>query len=376
MSSTEKKRKFIIDVLYVALILAIGYLLLRYALPLLSPFVVAFVIAYLLRRPIRFLARTLHMPKSLVAVLLVLLTYGLIGLVLVLAGIRVTATIGSLVDQIPAFYSSYVLPTLTSVTVWLEELLAGADPMVLNALDEIQNQLIQMLGQLVSSVSVWLTSFVSSTAVSLPGLFIRILLMVISSFFVAIDYEKIVRFVLGVLHGRTRELVLQVKTYVVGTLFVCIWSYALIMFITFTELAIGLWIIGVERSTLIAMLIAIFDILPVLGTGGIMIPWSVLSLLGGDLTRGLSLLVLYLVITVIRNIIEPKIVGKQIGLHPVLTLMSMFVGTNLFGVVGLFGLPILLSLLRYLNEAGTISLYTVSKPDASAQDPAEPGGHP
>ena len=376
MSSTEKKRKFIIDVLYVALILAIGYLLLRYALPLLSPFVVAFVIAYLLRRPIRFLARTLHMPKSLVAVLLVLLTYGLIGLVLVLAGIRVTATIGSLVDQIPAFYSSYVLPTLTSVTVWLEELLAGADPMVLNALDEIQNQLIQMLGQLVSSVSVWLTSFVSSTAVSLPGLFIRILLMVISSFFVAIDYEKIVRFVLGVLHGRTRELVLQVKTYVVGTLFVCIWSYALIMFITFTELAIGLWIIGVERSTLIAMLIAIFDILPVLGTGGIMIPWSVLSLLGGDLTRGLSLLVLYLVITVIRNIIEPRIVGKQIGLHPVLTLMSMFVGTNLFGVVGLFGLPILLSLLRYLNEAGTISLYTVSKPDASAQDPAEPGGHP
>ena len=68
--------------------------------------------------------------------------------------------------------------------------------------------------------------------------------------------------------------------------------------------------------------------------------------------------------------------GKQIGLHPVLTLMSMFVGTNLFGVVGLFGLPILLSLLRYLNEAGTISLYTVSKPVASAQDPAEPGGHP
>ena len=112
--------------------------------------------------------------------------------------------------------------------------------------------------------------------------------------------------------------------------------------------------------TLVALLIAIFDILPVLGTGGIMIPWAVLSLLGGEITRGLSLLALYLIVTVIRNIIEPKIVGKQIGLHPVLTLMSMFVGTTLFGVVGLFGLPILLSLLRYLNEQGTISLYTVS----------------
>ena len=143
MSTTEKKRKFIIDVLYVALILAIGYLVLQYALPLLAPFVVAFVVAYLLRRPIRFLARILHVPKSLVAVLLVLLTYGLVGFVLTLAGIRVTATIGELVDQIPGFYSSYVLPTLSSLTIWLEDLLAGADPMVLSALNEMQNQLIQ-----------------------------------------------------------------------------------------------------------------------------------------------------------------------------------------------------------------------------------------
>lgn len=371
---TEKKRKFIIDVSYLVFILAIGYVLIRYALPLLAPFVIAFVIAYLLRRPIRFLARVLHLPKSLVAVLLVILTYGVVGLVVALFGIRITASIGALVDQIPTFYTAYLVPTLTSFSHWLEELLAGADPMVLTALEETQNQLIQMLGQLVSSVSVWLTTWVSSTAVSLPGLFIRLLLMVISTFFFAIDYEKITRFVLGVLHGRTQEIVLQIKAYVVGTLFVCIWSYALIMFITFTELAIGLWIIGVERSTLVALLIAIFDILPVLGTGGIMIPWSILSLLSGNLSRGLSLLVLYVIITVIRNIIEPKIVGKQIGLHPVLTLMSMYVGTNLFGVVGLFGLPILLSLLRYLNETGTISLYPVQgrKQAGASSDQASP----
>ena len=359
MSATEKKRKFIIDVLYLALILAIGYAVIQYALPLLAPFVVAFIIAYLLRRPIRFLSRILHLPKSLVAVLLVVLAYGVIGLVLTLVGLRVTATVGGVVDLIPGFYTGYLLPTLSDLTVWLENLLAGADPMVLSALEEAQSQLIQMLGQLVSSLSLWLTSLVSSTAASLPGLFIRLLLMVISTFFIAIDYEKIVGFILNALRGRTREVVLQIKTYVVGTLFVCIWSYALIMFITFTELAIGLRIIGVERSTLVAMLIAIFDILPVLGTGGIMVPWAILSLLGGELSKGLSLFVLYVIVTIIRNIIEPKIVGKQIGLHPVLTLMSMFAGTTLFGVVGLFGFPILLSLLRYLNEQGTISLYPV-----------------
>ena len=115
---------------------------------------------------------------------------------------------------------------------------------------------------------------------------------------------------------------------------------ALIMSITFVELSVGLTLIGVNRAILVALLIAIFDILPVLGTGGIMIPWVILSALGGDLPHAFALLVLYVIITVIRNIIEPRIVGAQIGLHPVLTLMSMFVGNHLFGIVGLFGLPI------------------------------------
>ena len=125
---------------------------------------------------------------------------------------------------------------------------------------------------------------------------------------------------------------------------------------------------------LVALLIAIFDILPVLGTGGIMIPWAILTALGGDMGRALALLVVYVIITIIRNIIEPRIVGKQIGLHPVLTLMSMFVGTHLFGVVGLFGLPILLSLLRYLNDTGTISLFPASA--LGREEPRQPAEQP
>ena len=351
--STEKKKKFIIDVTYLALILVLGYLLLQYALPLLLPFVLAFLIAYVLRRPIRFLSRVLHAPKGLVAVLLVVLTYGTIGLLLALAGIRITATITSVVQQIPSLYSAYILPELTDFFAWLEELLAKLDPSLMSALQELQSQLLNMLWQLVSSLSVVLVGGVSmatSFATSLPGFLIRLLLMVISTFFIAVDYQKIVRFCLGCLQGSTRNLVLQVKAYVVGTLFVCIRSYALIMSITFVELSVGL----------VALLIAIFDILPVLGTGGIMIPWVILSALGGDLPHAFALLVLYVIITVIRNIIEPRIVGAQIGLHPVLTLMSMFVGNHLFGIVGLFGLPILLSLLRYLNDNGTISLFPAS----------------
>lgn len=121
---------------YLALILVLSYLLLQYALPLLLPFVLAFLIAYVLRRPIRFLSRVLHAPKGLVAVLLVVLTYGTIGLLLALAGIRITATITSLVQQIPSLYSAYILPELTDFFAWLEELLAKLDPSLMSALQE------------------------------------------------------------------------------------------------------------------------------------------------------------------------------------------------------------------------------------------------
>ena len=156
---------------------------------------------------------------------------------------------------------------------------------------------------------------------------------------------------------KTMNIILQIKEYVAGTLFVCIRSYALIMSITFLELALGLTVIGVDRSLLIAFLISVFDVLPVLGTGGIMIPWTILTALQGNYPLSAGLLTVYLIITVIRNIIEPKIVGSQIGLHPVVTLSSMFVGAQLFGVLGLFGFPIGLSLLRHLNDNGTLRVY-------------------
>ena len=176
-------------------------------------------------------------------------------------------------------------------------------------------------------------------ASSLPAFFIRLVLMIIASFFIAMDYDALTGFCMDQMSGRTKKIFLQIKEYVVGTLFVCIRSYALIMSITFVELAVGLTLIGVEYSVAIALFIAVFDILPVLGTGGIMIPWVILEAFRGDLALAVRLLIVYVAITVIRNILEPKIVGSQIGLHPVVTLASMFLGAQLFGVIGLFGFP-------------------------------------
>lgn len=122
-------------------------------------------------------------------------------------------------------------------------------------------------------------------------------------------------------------------------------SYALIMLLTFTELSILFSLFGIGNSVLKAAIIALLDILPILGTGAVMIPWAIISFVLGSTTLGLKLLAIYIIVTVVRNYVEPKIVGAQLGLHPIITLVSMFIDLRLFGFWGLFGLPVGISFL-------------------------------
>lgn len=128
-----------------------------------------------------------------------------------------------------------------------------------------------------------------------------------------------------------------------NTLLVVVRSYAIIMLLTFTELSLLFFLLGFKNGTIIAAVIAVFDIMPILGSGGIIIPWAVLSLVFGNIMQGIKLLVIYVVITVVRNYVEPKIVGAQLGIHPIITLVSMFIGLRLFGFLGLFGMPVAIS---------------------------------
>lgn len=353
----ERKRKFIINFMYFGIILLLIWVILKWGLPLVMPFVIAFVIAWLLQRPIRFLSGKLRIHKKVFAILMVLVFYCTIGLLLSLLIIKSFSAVKNLILELPALYQTHIDPLMVDLYHSLERSFIRLDPALMDALDDMIQQLAASLGEIVSGLSVTLAGAISGVASSLPGLLIGLLLMVISTFFITMDYDRLTRFVIRQLNSRAKELFWQIKNYTLGTLFVCIRSYALIMTITFVELSLGLSILRIENAILIAVVIAIFDILPVLGTGGIMIPWAVITLLQGNYPLALGLAVLYVIITIIRNIIEPKIVGSNIGLHPVVTLISMFIGVQLLGVIGLFGFPILLSLLKNLNDNGTIHLF-------------------
>lgn len=353
-----KKKNFIINVAYIAIILGIVYFITKYLFKWISPFIVAFGIAFILKKPARYLSKKLNIPLKIVLVLMVFLFYFTLGLLIITMGTKLVAFLTALFTQMPEFYTQAIEPFLEKILASAQNLLYTIDPEIISSLNQNLSEIVKRLGQNISEISMTAVGLISTQVVKLPTFLIKTLITIIATFFIASDYEKVSVFIVNQFSERGKEILLKVKFYLVGTVWVCIKSYGLIMSITFLELSIGFAIIGVKHGISIALLIAVFDILPVFGTGGVMIPWALLTFLQGKTSLGISFVILYVVVTIVRNIIEPKIVGSQLGLHPVITLISIFLGVKFFGFIGLFGLPITVSTLKYLNDIGIVRLYT------------------
>lgn len=352
----ETQKRFLIRIGFWAVVILLVILCLKYVLPFLLPFVVAFLIAALLNRPIMLLAEKLNGKRVVPAILMTLLFYVAAAALFSLLGLRVFMFVWETVRALPQLYRNTLEPALETMFSSLEVYLDELDPAVVTALTDNMNSALGSLGSFVTNASVRIISYISGIAAAVPGSFLNVIITIIVTFFLAIDYPKVTGFILRQLPEKADFYIGEVRDYVGGTLLKCLASYALILCITFLEISVGLTVLRVPNAILIALCIAVFDILPVLGTGGIMIPWGIISLIMGKWVLGLGLLALYLIITVIRNIIEPKIVGHQVGLHPVVTLFSMLAGLQLFGIIGLFGFPITLSLLKNLNDRGVIHI--------------------
>ncbi len=355
--TTEKKRKVIIDISYVVIIGLSIYVVLKYFIPLILPFVIGFGIAYLLKPIIRKLQKLSKLPIKIVSLFSIVLFYALFITILLWFGVEIFNYIKSLFQTLPDLYTNVLYPWLSDGLNNLMILAERLDPVIYESIVEYNKNLLQTFGNIISSVSVFSVSWISNYANRIPSILVTVLLTIITSFFFTTDYQRIMTFALNQLKPNHRDLLLNAQEFLGSTIKKYIKSYFIIMSITYIELAIGLSILGIDKAFIIAFLIAIFDVLPVMGTGGIMIPWTIINFMEGNTNLGIGLLVLYIIVTVIRNIIEPKVVGDQVGLHPLVTLFSMFIGTSLFGVAGLLGFPISLAILKGLHDSGKIVLY-------------------
>ena len=350
----QKQRDFLVTCAYWAVIAAAIYLGFEYLVPISVPFLLGIPIAYLIVR----ISRLLHCSNRLLRIGLTVLIYGVLGLLITLMITKGISTITSIIKWLPEVYEMKLLPLATMIYDWFVQTVERLDPALLSALQTLMESLLSALKSFISYLSGMAVDLVSGLVTGVPSLILSLLAMIFSTVFVANDYERISAFYKEHTPANIKAILRNVWIYLKDTLFVVIRSYILIMILTFTELSLLFTLFGIEHAVLKAAIIAMLDILPILGTGGIMIPWTVISFVLGYTKLGVHLFLIYAVVTVIRNYVEPKIVGTQLGLHPIITLVSMFIGLRLFGFWGLFGLPVGISFLwkqKKEQVAGSVS---------------------
>ena len=394
MEAVEKRRNVIINLVYAGIILGLTYLFFKYVFWLLLPFIAAFFLAAVLQRPVNFLSRKTPLKKGLVSVFLVLLIAAILAMILVLTGARIASEAQGLVRWIGAQFATLpqlletVREKMLALTTKLPEglkasAMEGIDRLFQTANGSAQaaaeeateeavsgSALVGILSKFNLSMLQKPVSGVWNTAKQIPTIVVGVLISIISSCFMTTGYDGIVTFIKNQVPSEKRRTLSTVKELFFSSILKMIKSYLLIICITFVEMFVGLTVLRLigaykgEYVATVAIAVALIDIFPVLGTGTVLIPWAIISFIMGNIGMGIGLIVLYAVITVIRQIIEPKLVAANLGLPPVVTIMCMYIGLQLFSVLGIFIMPLLVTMIKLLNDRGILHVWKTQPQEA------------
>ena len=279
--NVERKKDFLIHAAYYAVIVIILLLFMRYLFPPLSPFIFGILVAWGLQRPAKALARKLHLPKRIPALLLTIVFYCILFIAVIVAGVQIISALEHFVPQIPGMYKNALVPFISQNVTKLELWLIDVDPTIVGIIDRISREMFAYLEKLISSVSVSAVRLVSGVVTGLPTVILSVILTVISTFFVAQDYDRITEFMWSRLPKNSRSTISQTVTTGLSSIRKVLGSYILILIMSFMELSIGFLLLNVPYAVGVALIVAIIDILPILGTGLVLIPWAIIAAILG-----------------------------------------------------------------------------------------------
>lgn len=207
-------------------------------------------------------------------------------------------------------------------------------------IDSLTSTIFEYLKVAVSDFSS-LTAFARDRVVGITSFGVSVLIFAMGCYFITTDYPTICNNLANRLGVNLTELLNQVKAITIAAFGGYIKSRAIVAAGVGFIIFIGFILIGQEYALLLALIMAVLDFIPIIGSGTLLVPWSIIDLLTGNITQGLQLLAIYGVVTVYRNIAEPKVVGDKTGLSPTLSLITIYIGMRVAGVVGMILGPVL-----------------------------------
>lgn len=355
----EQRKGFLINLAYWLVWAGIAILVIRCMAEWMMPFVFAFIVAALLQKPLKWLVKISKGSRKFFSIFLVVLMVLLLAGVVALVGWRLIVGVSHFLGD--SGNIQMIQNAITGVGESLQNFITRmSDALPKETVESLTSGIANLSEQLVGIVTSALSSAATATinlTAKLPMILLSFIIWIVASVFLTIDYHQVVGFFVRQIPDRHADLFIKIRELCSNTLFKLLKAYALLMFITFVELSIGLLVLRVNNAIPLAALIAIVDILPVLGTGTVMIPWALIELISGNFAMALGLAVVYVIITVIRNILEPRLVSYQIGLNPLVTLFFMYLGLQIAGIVGMMLFPVVMMILVQLQESGHVHIW-------------------
>lgn len=332
----EEKKGFIFNFIYFAFWIVIVFLTFRFVSEYLLPFFVGIIVAYLVQKPASYIALKFKLKKEKIAAVLSVIFFTIIIALISFFLWFLGAQIARLLDYLSA-NTDAIERIFGDMTVRINKIFENSNSKFKHFLKEISKDIIQTI---MTRFGGLLSSIMSDLLKKLPSLFVGSVITVVATCYMARDYDMLKAFLCGIISKQKIKIITEVKNIVAECFIKFTLGYFKIFLITFLMLLLGLFVIGNENFITLSFFVAMLDLLPVLGTGTVLLPWALINFLIGNAFRGIGLIVLYLMITIIRNYIEPKIMGKQIEINPLFMLVFIFLGLRIGGLLGMLVFPL------------------------------------
>lgn len=337
---TNRRYNFIVNVIYYGIIVLIVYLVIKFLFAYLLPFIIGAIVTAMVQKPAAYISAKTKIKKGYCALGLVIAEY------LIIIGI-----ISLLLFEL----GNYIYTLATGESKLLGEITSFVDKLLLD-FENMPDFISESLKNVLNGFTGILTDFAKQTLKGVPMFFTSLLVTVVASCYIAKDYDRFKASVLSVTSERYRTAAKEIKILFNDNIKNLVIGYLKIMLITFVQLLVGFVILKVDNAVLYAGLISLFDLLPILGAGMVLVPWAIYTFFVSNYYLGFGLLILYIIIVITRNAIEPKIIGKQMGLHPLIALITVFIGLKFIGFLGMFIAPFLTMLIYKIYENGIAEL--------------------
>ena len=320
----------VIPFLGLCLVIFLGPRLLRFFMP----FVVGWILALLANPLVRFLERRVKLVRRHGSMLIIIAALAIVIGLFYGAGLLVYREMGSFLADAPEIYQSVIAEigdALQNGRKLAEYFPQNLQPPLLAFSDNLDG----LFGKLVSRAAEPTVQIAGHVAKSIPNLLVNMVIIILSSYLFLADRESIMRWLKGHLPAFVFRYIEYMKRDAKGVIGGYFLAQFRIMCVVALILAAGFLVLGVRYGVLLAFLTAILDFLPIFGTGTVLFPWAVVKLFAGEYAYATGLILLYILTQVVRQIIQPKIVGESMGLPPLMTLFLLYLGFKLRGLTGM-----------------------------------------